>query len=522
MKEEGRTQKTVRNTYYSLIYKLVEVLMTFVLRTIFIRTLGTTYLGVQGLFSNILTVLSLFEAGIGSATVFSLYAPLAANDHGKVAALMRLFRKTYNTIGVLIAILGISLTPLLKYIVNLDEPISNLYLIYFLTIVSTSITYFFSYRRTLLIADQRSDINTKNQILFKFTRFILLSAVLLITRNFIVYLVVDIINTFASNLQISSAVKTRYEYIENREAVPLTNEEKKTFVKYMSAGTFSKIGQTVVTSTDSILISVLIGTEMVGVCSNYNLVFSNLDIFVYILFSNLTAAIGNYAVKKNKDEAYRLFKNLWFVNYLIVSVITVCVFCLTTPFIKIWVGETYVLHENIAYVMAFNFYVTAMCNAVGNFLASRGEITYKNRFRPLIEAVVNLTVSIALIKLLNMGLLGVYLGTTVCYIIGRMWQDPHTLYKYWFEKPFSHFIITYLKKMLIVALMAVGCKYIVDLVFLSFGLSFITWVLSGFICVVICTLLFFVFFRRTKEFEFLESEVKMGLAKIRSYINVND
>lgn len=518
MKEEGRTKKTIRNTYYSFIYKFVEVFMTFVLRTVFIRILGTTYLGVQGLFSNILTVLSLFEAGIGSATVFSLYAPLAENDHGRVAALMRLFRKTYNALGLLIAVLGFSLTPVLKYIINLDEPIPDLYLIYFLTIVSTSITYFFSYRRTLLIADQRSDINTRNQIFFKFTRFALLSAVLLITRNFIVYLIADIVNTFASNLQISNVVKKRYRYIEDEKAVALTDVEKKTFVKYMSAGIFSKIGQTVVTSTDSILISVFIGTEIVGLCSNYNLIFSNLDIFIYILFSNITAAIGNYAVKKNKDEAYQLFENLWFANYLIVSVVTVCVFCLTTPFIKIWVGESYVLRESIAYVMAFNFYVTSMCNSVGNFLSARGEITYINRFRPLIEAVVNLTVSIVLAKFFNMGLLGVYLGTSACYVLGRMWQDPHTLYKHWFERSFSRFILAYLKKMLVVAFLSVGCKYVVDLLFTLLGLNFQTWILAGVVCVVVCVALIVLLYHRTKEFEFFGNKAKAAIGKIKTCI----
>lgn len=495
---EGRTKKTIRNICYSFSYKLVDVLMQFLLRTIFIRMLGTAYLGIQGLFTNILTMLSLLEAGVGSATVFFLYEPLAKQDYGRVASLMRLYRRMYNLVGIAIALVGFAVTPLLPYIINLEEPVDNLYTIYWLTIASTSMTYFFSYRRTLLIADQRADVNTRNQIIFRITRFLLLSVVLIGFKSFILYLVADIVNSLASNIQITHTVKKRYRCVEEEQAVPLGKDERKTFTQYMSAGILSKFGQTIVNSTDSILISACISTVTVGLYSNYNLIFSNMDIVVYLLFGNVTAAVGSFAVEKSKQESKELFDFLYLINYMVVGTLSVCVLCLSTPFIQLWLGDEFVLHEYTVWVIALNFYLTGMCNAIGNFLSSRGEMTYKIRFRFVIEAVVNIIASLIFVLCFDWGILGVFLGTTVCYVAGRVWMDPYILYKNWFETPFRRFVGGYAVRFLIILVLAGVCKFLTSKLFHVWGLHVWTWLLAGGVCVLLCGLVLLLLFRKTK------------------------
>lgn len=327
VKTDGRTDKALKNTAYGIVFKLIDILLAFALRTIFIRTLSVSYLGINGLFTNILTVISLMEGGVGTAISFSLYRPLAENNVQKVASLMKLYRRVFLFLGTAIAIVGFGLTPFLKNIIRLDENIDHLYLIYWLTILSTSSSYFFSYRRSLVIADQRADINTKNQIVFRIIRFFVLSLTLIIAKDFILYLVADIIVLLASNIEITMQVKKRYSTIEAAEALPLPKEEKKTILKHMSAGLIKRIGQTVVTSTDSILISSFISTALVGIYSNYTMIFSNLDIAVYLLFHSLTASVGNFAVEKSNEEAERLFNKLNLANYIVVGVITVCILC---------------------------------------------------------------------------------------------------------------------------------------------------------------------------------------------------
>ena len=138
---ESRTKKTLRNTWFSFVYKISDVVLAFILRTIFIYTLDKVYLGLNGLFTNIMTVLSLMELGVGSAIVFSLYKPLAEKDGGKIAALMQIYKKTYNIIGILVCVIGLVITPFLKYIVNLPNDVNDIYLIYWLSIQEGSSIY---------------------------------------------------------------------------------------------------------------------------------------------------------------------------------------------------------------------------------------------------------------------------------------------------------------------------------------------------------------------------------------------
>lgn len=476
---ESRTKKTIRNTAFSFVYQLSDVLLNFMLRTIFIHTLGKTYLGLNGLFSNILSVLSFMDLGIGGAIVFCLYRPLADHDYGKVNALMRLYKKAYTIIGSLVCIIGLLLTPFLKYIVKLPDDIPHLYWIYWLTIGNTAISYFLAYRRSLLIADQRMDINVKNQLVFRIIRFALLSAALLTVKNYIVYLLLDVANTFASNVHITWLVKKRYRNIERAEVIPITSEEKQQIAKFVSSGIFSKFGQTIVNCTDSIIISAFVSTIMVGLYSNYSMITTSLDMAVYLLFSGLTASIGNFAVEKNSQEAERLFRRITFGNFFVSSYLCVCMAALINPFVQIWAGNDYLLQNETVIILILNFYISSMQKSIECFMGANGEMYYHNRYRSLVEGLVNLAVSLALVKYTNLGITGVFIGTTVCFLAGRIWMDALVLYKYWFKKIFLSYVVCYAKRALLTLAMAFAGKAVSDVLFRSWGLNIFTWVLCG-------------------------------------------
>lgn len=515
-KTGGRTDKAIKNTAYGITFKLIDIVLAFALRTIFIRTLSFSYLGINGLFTNILTVISLMEGGVGTAISFSLYRPLAEKNVQKVASLMKLYRKVYLLLGTAIAVVGFGLTPFLKNIILLDENIDHLYLIYWLTILNTSSSYFFSYRRSLVIADQRADINTKNQIIFKIIRFFVLSLTLIIAKDFILYLVADIIVLLASNIEITIQVKKRYSTIEAADTLPLPKEEKKTILKHMSAGIIKKIGQTVVTSTDSILISSFISTALVGIYSNYTMIFSNLDMVVYLLFHSLTASVGNYAVEKSKEESERLFNKLNLANYVVVGVITVCIFCLSNPFIQIWAGKDYVLSFVTVVVLTVNFYITSMCNSVDNFLSSQGFLYYQNRFRPLVEAIVNIAFSLLFVLAFDMSITGVFLGTTVCFVTGRLWMDPHVLYRHFFKSSFIVYVKRFLLRTVLLAVMIGLCYFLTDCVFSAMSLSVLSWLVCALICLFISCTAFYIVYHRNEDFVYLKNVMITKILKRRT------
>ena len=512
MNAEGRTYKALRNTTFGLIYKAVDVILSFILRAVFIQTLSLSYLGVNGLFTNILTVLSLMEAGVGSAIVFSLYKPLAEQDYPKIASLMKLYRQVYRALGILISVAGFLLTPFLPFIINLPDTIPHIHVIYWLTIASTAVTYFLSYRRSLLLADQRADLNTKNLILFRITRFLLLGAVLLLTGNFILYLTADILNTIVSNLHITYVIRKRYKRVEETEAPPLAREEKREIVRYMSSGILAKVGQTVVNSTDNILISAFISTTLVGIYSNYNMIYMNLDVAIYLIFSGITASVGNYAVQKSPAESEQLYRKLFLINYFITCVVSVCALCLSTPF-QLWLGAEYAFEDEVVIVLTLNFYITSLCNCAGNFLSSQGRLYYKNRFRALIEAVSNLVVSLLLTAVFDLGIIGVFLGTTACFVFGRMWMDSYTLYRHWFRAPYRSYVKMYLFRFGLFICLAGLCKEITGIVFRTLTVSVFSWLLCAVLCVAVSALALCLLYAGTEEFAYIKGLVSGILRK---------
>lgn len=512
--EESRTKKSIRNTLFSISYKIFDTILAFLLRTVFIRCLSVSYLGLNSLFANILTVLSLMELGVGGSIVFALYKPLAEGDREKIASLMGLYKKVYNIIGILVIIVGVSLTPFLQYIIKLPNNINGIYIIYWLTIANTSITYFLSYRRSLLLADQRSDINSKNLLLFRVIRFILLSICLICTKDYILYLIADIVVTFASNVHISLLVRKLYPYLNSTKAVPLDKEEKQGILKYMYSGIISKVGQTVVNSTDNILISALISTVLVGIYANYSMITMNIQVMICLLFNSLTASIGNFAVQRSEQEAEKLFKKISFANFFIGYIATICIYCLISPFVSIWVGQEYILSDTTVIVISINFYIAVMQYACENFMGAVGELFYFNRYRSLVEAAVNLTTSILLVKYTKLGITGVFLGTTACYLCGRIWMDARTLYKYWFKTNFIKYVRYYLFNAGLTLLTAMILKMILTKYFNNFGITITSWSVAAVFSVMITISILILLFRKKEEYLYFRNLMKPLVKKV--------
>ena len=148
MKTKSRTKNALLNMISGSTMQIINVLLGFVSRTIFIKLLNADYLGVNSLYSNILMVLSFAELGIGNAIAFCLYEPIANNDKKRIQALMKFYKKAYSFIGIIIFIIGLGLIPFMNIIIKNPPNIKeNLTLIYILFLLNTSISYFFSYKK---------------------------------------------------------------------------------------------------------------------------------------------------------------------------------------------------------------------------------------------------------------------------------------------------------------------------------------------------------------------------------------
>lgn len=492
----SRSTKSIRNLITAFIGQGFGLIISFIARIIFIKFLGSEYLGLNGLFTNILTVLSLAELGVGEAITFSLYKPLADKDEYRCKMLMQLYKKIYTIIGIVILVLGVSITPLLPFLINDLPDMSNINLIYILFVINTSLSYFFSYKRNLIIADQNRYITTIYRYGFYFILNIIQIIYLIIRKDYIGFLILQVLNTLIENIFVSKKADKMYPYLKDKESVPLDKDVKKSIIKNTKAMMMHKIGGVVVNSTDNILLSSFVNLVAVGLYSNYYLITNALNTIFGQVFSSLTASVGNLCASTNQEKQYQVFKNINFINFWIYCFSSVCLICLFNPFIEIWVGKEYLFSLDIVFILVINYYITGMRKSVLTFREAAG-LFYKDRWKAVVEALVNLVVSILLA--LKLGTLGVFLGTFISSITVCVWVEPYVLYKYGFKKKlrlYFHEYFKYLTTTIFIALITYGLCSIIS------GNIYLTFMIKCSISLIIPNLLIILLFHNNNEFKY--------------------
>lgn len=400
----------------------------FFLRAVFVRTLATEYLGVEGLFSNILSVFSLMELGVGPALTVSLYEPIAREDTEKIKSLMSLYRKAYHIIGCCVAVLGIGLLPFLPYLIKTPpEYIPNLTQIYLLFVLNSVLSYFCIYKQSLFIAHQKNYLVT---LWYNGARLLMLgiqAVVLFTTQNYIFYLIVQILFTRGGNLFISAKADQYYPYLNEKNIAPLDRQEKHRIFRYAYAAALHGVGSQAVNSTDQIIISAFAGLISGGLYSNYVLVTNALRSFIQKAFSSFNASVGNLLA--TEDHAYLLttFYRLLFLNFWLSGFAVIGIVCCIQRFIILWVGSSLLLGMDIVLCLAGVFYLSTMRRTVLSFIDASGTF-YNSRFSPLAEAAVNLVASIFLVR--RFGTIGVPMGTIISSVAVCFWVEPYVLYKH--------------------------------------------------------------------------------------------
>lgn len=437
----SRLANTIRNTVVGFAAQLVVILLNFINRTIFIYYLGAEYLGLSGLFSNILSMLSLAELGIGVAISFSLYEPLGKNDIRKTKALMNFYQLAYRIIGVVILILGLCLIPFLDYLIKDRPDIPHFTLIYILFLANTVVSYFYTYKRSLLSADQKEYLNSVNRTIFTIIQSIGQFLVLLLTRNYLLYLLVVVICTLGSNIGISYQCNKMYPYLKNNKE-KLTKEETKSLMKYVGAQLSHKVGGIVVNGTDNILTTSLVngGLVLVGIYSNYLLLINTIKNVITMFFTSVTASVGNLNAESNAEKSKEVFDKMFFLNMCFYGISSSCIYNLANDFICLWIGDKYLLSTGVVIVIIMNYYMTGMRQTCQTYNTTLG-LFWNDRFKPWIEAIINLVSSILLIR--YYGFMGVLLGTFVSTITTSFWVEPYILYKHGFNMRLSDYFVRY-------------------------------------------------------------------------------
>lgn len=308
MEDRKRLRNSLLNLASGFAYRLLSIFTSFAVRTVFVRCLSEDYLGVNGLYSNVLSMLSLAELGFGTAMVFSMYKPLADEDYPKMSQLAQLYRKVYRIIGSVILGLGVCLVPFLDHIIKNKPDIDGLIFYYLLFLGNSVLSYwFFAYRNSILQADQRAYIITSYTGAFNLLKSILQIILLRVFHNYTIYLLVQILCTVAQNIALAFRVKRDYPFFVAEPQYELPAEDKKAIFKDVQALMLSKVSHVILNSSDSIIISAFVGINWVGRLSNYNMVVEAITAVLTQITGALSASLGDFFAKEKEKTDTNYF-----------------------------------------------------------------------------------------------------------------------------------------------------------------------------------------------------------------------
>lgn len=441
---ESRTANSLKNISFSIFNQLLNFFLSFASRTAFIMCLDIDYLGISGLFGDIFSMLCLADLGFGTAMTYSMYKPLAEKDYNRLAGLIQFYKKVYRVIASAITLIGIALIPFLPYLVNTKTEIPHLNLYYILMLANVVSSYLVVFKTNIISADQKNYLITKYTSIFSVIRTICSIIFLFLTHSYTVYLIIQVVFTYGTNFFNSYIAEKNYPYIKNK--IKLPKEETKGIFSNIKSVFLYKISSVLITATDNTLISVIVSTTAVGYYSNYTIITNKIYNLVNTVFYSLTASIGNLIVKENYERRYQIFEIMQSVSLILTTFCLTCLFFLQEDFIRLWLGENFLLDKLVLIAMLTNFYFSIILMPIWVFREATG-LYQKTKYVMLMTAFVNIAVSILLGR--AMGLAGIIFATSISRLVTYFWYEPLLLFKNYFGKSCSIYFLGIIKSMVI-------------------------------------------------------------------------
>lgn len=509
-----RTKNAVRNIAFGGIFKGYQILVPFLMRTAIIYFMGVQYLGLNSLFASILQVLNLAELGVGSAMVYSMYKPITEDNKEQICALMRLYRTYYRAIGLIIAAAGILLTPFIPRLIKGQIPDElNLYVLYFLNLGTTVLSYWlFAYKNCLLDAHQRLDVVSKVRLIVTSLQYLLQLAVIFIFRNYYFYLIIALVTQLAVNLSTAYVVSAMFP--DYRPAGKVQPQMQREINKRIRDLFTAKIGNVIVNSADTIVISAFLGLTVLAVYQNYYYIITAVTGLIAIIFQSCTAGIGNSLIVETKEKNFNDLKKFTFLISWISGFCACCLLCLYQPFMEIWVGKSLMLEMPAVLCLCIYYFIYEINQLLNTYKDAAG-IWNKDRFRPLVTALANLSLNLLTVGI--WGIYGVILSTVLSMLlIGMPWL-LHNLFSTLFIKAQ---LPLYLKKLAlytaVVCLSCILCGLVCSLIVFPPG---ITLALRAAVCFIIPNAVYFTAYHKTEEFAQslkLADQITRGKLRIES------
>ncbi|MCQ6558974.1 lipopolysaccharide biosynthesis protein [Paenibacillus mendelii] len=502
-----RVKSSLINISAGLGNQLIITALSFISRSVFISTLGIEYLGVNGLFTSLLAMLSLAEAGIGSSIIYNLYKPVAENDQEKINRLMKLYRNAYLGIALVVLLLGLTLLPFLDHFVK-DTSVKDVYMIYLIFLFNTVIPYFFQYKQSFLNVSQKGYVVTSVYSVSQIVSTSLKIAVLTYTQNYILYLVMDSIITITTSMILNTIVNRMYPFLKNKPTGKLDAETKANLFKNIKAIVLQNIGAYFVLGADSLIISAFVSLAAVGLYSNYKMLIDISRTFLNQIFNNMYHSVGNLVAKESSAKVYQVYKVTMLMNFWLYSLFTIFLAIIIQPFITVWLGSKFLMEGSVLFVLMLLFYERGMRNSITTVKTTAG-IFYEDRFAPLCQAAVSVTLSLVLVH--YMGITGVFVGSLISALVVPYWLTPLLVYRKVFQQPLGHYFLRY------GAYTAVGigtyfaAQYMTGFIRMD-GFFSIVW--KSIVCLFVINAVYIAVFYKSDEFKYISRLIAALIKKL--------
>lgn len=499
-----RTLNSLKNMLSSVGISLVMILLGFFTRKLFVDNIGVQYLGLNGLLSNILGVTSLLEGGFATSVVYNMYKPIAENNHEKIIALLQLYRKVYRYIALGIFLFALILYPFIGYFIKGADSLQYVSVVYFIFVFNSLIGYFTAYKWSIINASQKNYKLALTNLVYQVGLNFAKLAVLYYTRNYILFLVVESLFSLGLNVAVVRKANQLFPYIVTKKRYIVEDDIKKNIIQNMKYIFIINIGTYLMHSTDNIVISSYVGISIVGLYSNYTLISGIVSSMARQILNSFSDSVGDLVASESSNRVYEVYKTVFFVNFLVISIPSIIMYTTFNPFINWWLGNEYTLPNYVVGIIIFNFYIMMMRDSAITFKGKSG-IFFPDRYTTLIQGIINLVLSLLLVQYLD--LFGVLLATALSVLAIGFWQYPRICYKYIFHQPLWSYFKQYIKYTavavcaLVLSIELSNCYYIENQLMMA--------ITNGIVSILVIISLYYFFFHKTTPFRTLFEYVKL-------------
>ena len=497
-----RSKNSLLNFLGTLGAYLFNVIFNLLTQSALINILGVEYTGINGILTNIVTMLSIAELGIGTTIIYKLYKPLSENNFEEIKSWLYFYKKCYMYIAFFVLIIGLIIGPLVLRTIEFSDTSIVIYA-FGIVLLDTVISYIMTYKRSILYADQKNYIINLIHILYIVFMNLTQIVILHIFKNFIAFLIIKVMYRIIENILINSIVDKKYSFINSKDIKKISSSEEKDVFERVKAMLLQKVSFVINKGIDSIIISYIFGVAMVGYYSNYNMIVSMITAIIYQMISSLTASVGNLLVEKDTNKNYLVYKKINMLNSLITTIGMTGFICSVDSFITIWLGKEYILDIAIKFAFLIYIYSDSIRRSITLFKEAAG-ICKEDKYMYIWMIIINVLLSIVLSTFV--GVCGVIWGTAISYLFLIFVSYPKYIFKPIFNKAIKYYYLENLKY-LIYMVFVILCSYYICTI-LNINNTIIDFCSKTMISLFIPVIIFILVFRKNKEYNYYCSFIK--------------